>query len=122
MHSPTALLIFTALALASANKYPEDCSGATQGGGSCVPIKTCASVIDMVKQAVKNQMEGNLAQKKVIVAAIRKRVCGELKQKKICCNDDDGTEELVPRKQSPVEELEEIDVIVAAIRKRVCGE
>merc|ERR1712112_14259 len=110
MHSSSALLIFTALlALTAGKKYPEDCSDASQGGGSCVPIKPCSSVIDMVKQAVKNEMEGNLAEKKVIVAAIRKRVCGELKQKKICCKDDDA-EELVPRRQSPVEELEKIEV------------
>merc|ERR1719508_42402 len=69
----------------------------------------------MVKAAVKNEMDGNLAEKKVIVAAIRKRVCGEVKQKKICCKDDD-TEELVPRKQSPVEELEEIEVVTEAAK------
>merc|ERR1719186_1399338 len=116
MHSPTALIFITLLALTAANKYPEDCSGATQGGGSCVPIKSCTSVIDMVKAAVKNQMEGNLAEKKVIVAAIRKRVCGELKQKKICCKDDDDAEELVPSRQSPVEELEEIEVVTEAAK------
>jgi len=116
MHSSSALLIFTALlALTAGKKYPEDCSDASQGGGSCVPIKSCSSVIDMVKQAVKNEMEGNLAEKKVIVAAIRKRVCGELKQKKICCKDDDA-EELVPRRQSPVEELEKIEVVTEAAK------
>jgi len=114
MHSLTALLLFTALALTGAKKYPEDCSGAKQGGGSCVPIKSCSSVIDMVKEAVKNELEGNLAEKNNIVADIRKRVCGEVKQKKICCKDD--TEELVPRRQSPVEELEEIEVVTEAAK------
>jgi len=73
----TAYLAPTARAQNSISTCPLD--------SSCVPIKTCSSIISLLSIAKDTDDQ---AEKRKIISQVRERVCGERRDRLICCPAD----------------------------------
>lgn len=81
----TRLLLGALAVSAIGESKSTDCS--SKGGGSCIPIKQCESVVDLLHKA-KNYEKGEEFEKmKAIIRTVKGKVCGEIKDRLICCAD-----------------------------------
>lgn len=81
----TRILLLAAVSVIGESKST-DCS--SKGGGSCIPIKQCDSVVDLLHKA-KNYEKGEEFEKmKAIIRTVKSKVCGEIKDRLICCADN----------------------------------
>merc|ERR1712080_123923 len=62
-----------------------DCSN--KGGGFCIPIKSCNSVVKLLHKAKDYEKEENFDKMKVIINTVKTKVCGDIKDRLICCSD-----------------------------------
>merc|ERR1711971_12455 len=70
-----------------------DCSN--KGGGFCIPIKSCNSVVKFLHKAKDYEKEEDFDKMKAIINTVKIKVCGDIKDRLICCKDSsEGTEKV----------------------------